>query len=129
MSNSLPSYYKKREYYIEKNKEYSKEHPEVNKKACKKYYETHKEEIAERRRASYDPEKAKLKRNRSAIKIKARKAVYHAIRFGKLKKQPCESCGESKVHGHHDDYNKPLEVRWLCQKHHDQYHFEFQRKD
>lgn len=27
----------------------------------------------------------------------------------------CENCGkECKPHAHHDDYAKPLEVRWLC---------------
>jgi ribosomal protein S27AE len=35
-------------------------------------------------------------------------------RRGKLKPQPCEQCGEAKVQMHHDDYTKPLQVRWLC---------------
>jgi hypothetical protein len=47
--------------------------------------------------------------------------VYLAIRSGKLKKKPCEKCGiKEKVHAHHDDYTKPLEVRWLCPLHHKQ---------
>ncbi|MFC3331681.1 hypothetical protein ACFOEM_04310 [Paenalcaligenes hominis] len=34
----------------------------------------------------------------------------------------CEVCGKSKVDAHHDDYSKPLEVRWLCREHHMQHH-------
>lgn len=53
-----------------------------------------------------------------------------AIRQGVLRRQPCEVCGangtfsdgRSEVQAHHDDYNKPLEVRWLCQKHHHEWH-------
>jgi hypothetical protein len=37
---------------------------------------------------------------------------------------PCEICGDVKVDGHHDDYNKPLEVRWLCRTHHKRWHRE-----
>lgn len=56
--------------------------------------------------------------------------VEHAVTKGILVRQACESChddgkfkdGRSKIHGHHDDYNKPLEVRWLCQKCHHEWH-------
>jgi len=45
-------------------------------------------------------------------------AVATARKKGLLVKQPCEVCGETKVHAHHDDYSKPLDVKWLCAKHH-----------
>ncbi len=41
--------------------------------------------------------------------------------------QPCERCGSPKVHGHHEDYSKPLEVMWLCTKHHGERHRELRR--
>lgn len=34
----------------------------------------------------------------------------------------CNKCGEEKVHAHHDDYDKPLKIRWLCTIHHKQWH-------
>lgn len=52
----------------------------------------------------------------------ARWAVSHAIASGSMIKRPCEICGEAKVDAHHDDYSKPLEVRWLCRKHHNELH-------
>jgi hypothetical protein len=45
-------------------------------------------------------------------------AVKDAIRKGVLVKQSCEMCGAVDVHAHHDDYRKPLNVRWLCPSHH-----------
>jgi hypothetical protein len=56
--------------------------------------------------------------------------VEKAIARGKLQPQPCEVCGangvmadgRNEVQAHHDDYNKPLDVRWLCQEHHHEWH-------
>jgi ribosomal protein S27AE len=55
-------------------------------------------------------------------KNRARHVVNHAISDGKLTRQPCERCGNPDVHAHHDDYDKPLEVRWLCQRCHTHEH-------
>lgn len=55
-------------------------------------------------------------------KRKAHNKVNNAIRYGKLSKGPCEVCGAEKVVGHHDDYDRPLCVRWLCERHHKEWH-------
>jgi hypothetical protein len=55
-------------------------------------------------------------------KNKARARVCRALREGKLTKEPCEICGCIKAEAHHDDYSKPLSVRWLCDKHHKEFH-------
>lgn len=47
--------------------------------------------------------------------------VGNAVRDGRLKKQPCWVCGEKAV-AHHPDYDRPLDVVWLCQPHHKQAH-------
>ena len=56
--------------------------------------------------------------DRNPDKRRAHNSVANAVRAGKLVKQPCEVCGAENVHAHHDDYAKPLEVRWLCPAHH-----------
>lgn len=61
-----------------------------------------------------------LKKN--PIKRVVHIAVGNAIRDGKLIKQPCEVCGCNNVHAHHCDYSKPLDVMWLCSKHHEEWH-------
>lgn len=45
-----------------------------------------------------------------------------ALAEGRVTKTGCEVCGAEKVHGHHGDYTKPLEVRWLCPLHHKWHH-------
>lgn len=45
------------------------------------------------------------------------------IKRGKVVRQPCEVCGATEnVEGHHHDYSKPLDVRWLCRRHHKDEH-------
>lgn len=54
------------------------------------------------------------KKNRD--KINARFRVTNAILRGKLKRGTiCEICQtEGKMEAHHEDYSKPLDVKWLC---------------
>lgn len=58
------------------------------------------------------------------IKRSAHVIVGNAIRDGKLIKHPCEACGSKTVNAHHDDYAFPLNVRWLCDTHHNEWHRE-----
>ena len=52
------------------------------------------------------------------LQARASGLVRKAIRNGVLVRQPCEVCGSEPSDAHHDDYEKPLDVRWLCRLHH-----------
>lgn len=58
---------------------------------------------------------------RNRDKRVAHRAVARAIKSGRLQRQPCEKCGLA-AQSHHDDYSKPLDVRWLCPLHHSDTH-------
>jgi len=50
---------------------------------------------------------------------RAEDIVHRAVKNGELVRRPCETCGNTiNVDGHHDDYSKPLAVRWLCRSCH-----------
>lgn len=55
---------------------------------------------------------------------KAREIFNHYARDNHIAKRPCEVCGNSAVEAHHDDYNKPIEVRFLCFSCHRKWHKE-----
>ena len=57
-------------------------------------------------------------RSKHPDKNRARARVAYALRTGKIERRPCEVCGDPKSEAHHEDYAKPLDVRWLCFKHH-----------
>lgn len=52
-------------------------------------------------------------------KLVARRYVMTMIERGKLKRKPCEVCGRLEVEAHHNTYEDPLDIRWLCSEHHD----------
>lgn len=64
-------------------------------------------------------------RVRNRQKHRAHNAINRAVLRGKLKPWPVcamPECTETKVHGHHADYDDPLGVTWLCDPHHKQAH-------
>jgi hypothetical protein len=49
-------------------------------------------------------------------------ALQSALRRGLLERQPCVVCDAEKVDGHHPDYDRPMDVVWLCRRHHHAVH-------
>lgn len=86
------------------NNLYSKRNPEKIKESTKRYRLNH------------------------PIKRKAHMLVQTAIRNGSLKRQGCSICG-IKAHAHHEDYSKPLDILWLCHKHHMEHHHKMIQED
>lgn len=72
------------------------------------YYQANKSRIQERHRQ---------RRLEQPERYQARDIMDYAIRSGRLKRLPCEKCGNPKSEGHHTDYSKPLDVKWLCRIH------------
>ncbi|MEA0049763.1 hypothetical protein [Escherichia coli] len=108
---------------IEQHKEYVDKNKEQVKECKHKNYENNKDKIKERIKCYSQTDNGKEVHKRSNDKwirknIKKHNAhieVYKAIRSGVLSPGPCEVCGRSeRVHAHHCDYDKPLDVMWLC---------------
>jgi ribosomal protein S27AE len=107
------SYYRHAEAYNKRAKEYRDSHVEERKSWRKKYRETEREN--EIRYFMSNPEK-----------FQARWIINRQIRAKKIiRPKECSNCGnEGKIHAHHPDYSKPLEVIWLCSKCHHKIHNE-----
>ena len=63
-------------------------------------------------------------RSEDKRRSKCHNAVAKAIKNGDLIPIPCIRCGNEKSLAHHEDYDKPLDVMWLCQPCHKQRHKE-----
>ena len=61
---------------------------------------------------------------RHPMKYAAHVITNNYVRDGKLIPESfCSACNSTeKIEGHHDDYTKPLDVRWLCEKCHKEWH-------
>lgn len=126
-----------KEHISAHNKAYAVAHKKEILEYAKKYREENKEKISEylSQWRKNNPEKTKAYRARrykedreykkqrsNTLWGKAQYQVHLAVKSGRLIKQPCEVCGAEETHAHHDDYNEPLNVRWLCPKCHNEWH-------
>jgi ribosomal protein S27AE len=104
---------------IERIKEYEKKRGNLAHRvlARKQYIKTDAGKIAKKR--------GLLKyKQQHPLRYAAHIIVGNAVRDGILHKpKTCSECASTeKIEGHHDDYTKPLEVRWVCEKCHKQWH-------
>lgn len=87
---SKPHVLKKRQ---QKSSDWKKENPERHAKTAREY------------------------RKRNPEKIRAQNRLNYAVRKGRIKRLPCEVCGETEnIHAHHVSYEEKdwYNVRWLC---------------
>lgn len=126
-------------------KECVKRDANINRKDKEEYYKEYdrnraklpkRVELRERiyKKWKTDPElkkrTAKMRKSwqeKNKIKRAAHIITGNALRSGILKKQPCQKCG-NKAEAHHEDYNYPLDVIWLCKRHHAERHVEIRQE-
>ena len=96
-------------YYL-KNKGKKQEYKKKNKEKIKEYNLKNKEKRNKQLKKYRQNPKVKIKINARGLAQK-----YIKIPKGQL----CEDCNKNLAeHKHHEDYNKPLEVKFLCVKCH-----------
>ena len=112
---------KRIEYY----KEYDRQRSGIPKrvKRRKGYYEYMRTERPALK-ASRSVVSNRKHRDKYPEKYAAKSAVRNAIRAGTLSRpSTCSKCGNGGlIHGHHEDYSKPLDVIWLCRPCHTALH-------
>ncbi len=103
---------------LDKVREYDRNRPNKyeRSKNLQEYHRTEKGKEV-RRKAMQNYRKDKVKKQ-------AHCDLNNAIKYGRIvKPSKCSNCGiECIPHGHHDDYSKTLDVRWLCVKCHTDFH-------
>ncbi len=108
--------------------EYNKIYREKNRERLKLYareFRKNNQTTRDKKRQSETIAKWKKK---NPERRSAHGKVFYAVKIGKLKKEACKVCGVDKVHAHHEDYNKPLEVIWLCPMHHYEYDIKINKR-
>lgn len=102
---------------------------ECKKEEARKHSSSIKGRINDKNRQNTDKRKKwraefqKKYRAKHKKKNLARRIFWNTFRYGTIKKLPCEQCGtEEMVEAHHYDYDKPLDVMWLCGNHHKEWH-------
>lgn len=111
-----------------RNKRWRANNPEKALQKSRKYKELRKQLTVKWRFNNYDRHRANQRRGaktheeRYPEKAFSRRVLVLAVKYGIVIRKPCVTCGNSKSQAHHTDYYAPLDVIWLCQKHHQEAH-------
>jgi hypothetical protein len=109
--------------YVERARLWAEKHPERALELDRLAAIRNREKNRERAKVTYLKSKERYKQYHAAVKDspdrKAREKVNYALRHKMMTKPSrCQDCGQEKpsrqIHGHHEDYSKPLSVEWLC---------------
>lgn len=99
---------------------------------CRRRSVEQRDKVRAQKRAEYERNKEKYKSGwrkwyeeykADPYKMKAHNSVKWAVKTGKLKRLSCRVCRNAESEAHHFDYSKPLDVIWLCHRHHMQTHY------
>lgn len=107
-----------------KCKECTRGDVQANYRRNRKHYEQY-EHIRNKKEKRREDKKEYQRRSRmkdNRLRDNARMKTLRAIASGRLKRLECEICGNPKTEAHHADYTRPLDVQWLCRKHHLEQH-------
>ena len=123
----------------ERNKRWRRENPEkaraLSRKAQLAWAHKNKEKVKQYRKnwenknPEYAKEWSKQSHRKNPLQRFAHHLVRQAINRGSLIKEPCWFCGSLKrIEAHHEDYELPYDVAWLCKSHHRRWEEAVKRK-
>lgn len=119
-------YWKNRESELQKNKEYREKNKEILAEKRRK------RKGIEKKRVGLDPVKFKINvkkrlknyKEKYPEKIRAHELLRYALKKGDvIKDDKCQMCEEEKkLEAHHENYDEPFNVVWLCRQCHIKLH-------
>lgn len=113
--DKMKIYYKR---WVDKNKEKRQQIQKKYREKLKQMGKTYKKLY------KYDRGlESKKYREKYPQRVKANRLLNEALKYNRVKKNEfCQVCGTVAVIAHHYDYNKPLEVIWVCRQCHAKIH-------
>ena len=121
---------------LDRRAEYRAANEDMIRKKARVAYAEDKDRLAGIARKNYAKNKEQRRKQKREYYRKHRKQclasvwVTREIVAGRMVPGPCDVCGSTeRIVGHHDDYSKPFEVRWLCASHHKRLHCEQRRNN
>ena len=118
--------------YRKNNLEYCRNHDRIRSKTEARR-KTNR--LSSKRERAEHPERVNARnkkyKDKNPLRVRAMNMLARALRRGVIRKSNfCECCyAFGKTEAHHDDYDKPIDVKWLCVKCHNKRHVEIRSED